>query len=85
MAIEANEVGVSFTQEVAVKVNISPGQLAELFWTMGSDHQAMFFSRLGVIAGGKMAIQLQYITDEPDLDDSGRSFMSMVGDYSAKG
>lgn len=85
MNIESNKTGVSFSQKASVKVSISPEQLADMFWLMGSEQQAVFFNRLGNVNGGRMAVQLQGVTDSSFLDESGRVFMSMIGDYSGAG
>lgn len=85
MDVKLSEEGVSINQKIDAKINVSPRALADMFWNMSEDHQAEFFNTLGVISHARMAIQLQYVTDNNCLDKNGRGFMQLVGDYSGKG
>jgi len=56
--------------------------IAELFWQLNEYDQAEFFNRLSTFGG--LPIQLQYLTDCPDLDDGGRRVMALIGEYAPK-
>ena len=51
-------------KDVIVSVHLTPAQLAEQFWHMGSDEQADFFAALREVAGGKLCLQTAYMVDE---------------------
>ena len=67
-------------------MQITPEIIAELFCELDSEKQARFFNHVADTAsiwdGGGLVMQMQYITDEDGLNDSGRRVMSYIGDYS---
>ena len=48
---------------VTVDVDLSPEQIAELFWRLGDDGQADFFAHLDRIAGVRLCMQMAYLSD----------------------
>lgn len=72
---------VSVSKEVKVDVTLSPTEVAELFWGMGCDEQALFLNHLGTISGHMLCFQLQAIIDEPTLKASGLQVMQTIGEY----
>lgn len=71
-----------FKRKIEISEGIDGSDLAELFWSMSDDHQAWFFNRLGEKEG--LAMQLQYVTDNDDINQSGRAAMETIGDYCDK-
>lgn len=65
-----------------ISITPTPDELAEVFWSMDSSQQAIFFNRLGEISGNRFCFQLQAVTDEPGLDANGRRAMQLIGEYS---
>lgn len=65
---------------------ITPEMVAEMFCSMSSEEQAVFFNSVHDIGtswhGGAFSMQLQYITDEQGLNLGGRAVMQSIGDYS---
>ena len=61
---------------------LTPELLAEAFWEMTSEEQAMFYNHLNKIADFHFAFQLQSITDENGLTLAGRRVMQSIGEYS---
>ena len=59
-------------------------ELAEVFWGMDADEQAIFFSQRGEKAKHMIVFQLQAVTDSDHLTIDGRYAMSMIGDYAQK-
>ncbi len=64
-----------------IKVNVDENDLAEMFWGLNEDEQAVFFNKLGEISGNKLCFQLQYITDNEILTEAGRDAMQEIGYY----
>lgn len=62
--------------EVTVSVNLSPAQLADLFWNMDAEQQADFFAALDKTAGIQLCFQMAFVVAEIRL-------RSDRGDYSA--
>ena len=64
----------------------TPELVAELFAGMYHDEQALFFNHVAEIASkwswGDMGMQLQYVTDAPELTLAGRRVMQGIGEYS---
>lgn len=61
-------------------VPISPERLAEAFWLMDDEHQAVFFNRLAEIVV-RLPTQLQAVTDCPILSPEARRVMEQIGEY----
>lgn len=72
---------VSVSKEVKVDITLSPTEVAELFWNMGCDEQALFLNHLGTISGHMLCFQLQAIIDDPALKASGLQVMQSIGEY----
>jgi len=68
-----------FKRRINIVEQISGTELADLFWGMSADHQAKFFNRLG--EHKLLAAQLQYTSDTTTLEQSGRTAMSLIGEY----
>ena len=50
-----------FTHCQQQQINISPNQLAELFWSMDSGEQVQFFDQIGRICSDSYKRQLQWL------------------------
>jgi len=61
--------------------DITPEELAEEFWRMGADEQALFFDHLARKSSGYLAMQLQAVSDSPELTTEARVCMQSVGEY----
>jgi hypothetical protein len=72
------------TRTAEIEVTPTWNELAELFWGMNAHDQAQFFNHLGAIAETKLCFQLQFISDSPMLNGTGRFAMSQIGDYSVE-
>lgn len=75
------------TRNVEVNLDLTPQELAQVWCNMPSQQQAAFFNEIADIADkweGEFCMQLQWITDEECLNDSGRAVMRQIGEYSAK-
>lgn len=62
------------------RIEFTGKDVANLFKQLDSFEQAAFLNSVGKEKW--IAMQLQYITDEPSLNFDGRYFMSLMGDYS---
>lgn len=68
------------------RIEISPDELAELFYLMNGIDQAEFFSRLAERTakwkdyGGSFEMQMQYVTDSI-ITPGGRRIMEIIGEY----
>jgi len=69
-------------QWVEASINLSSYELAEAFWEMDEEEQAGFFHRLSEVSEGRLAIQLQSITDSEHTTTQGRAVMASIGAYS---
>ena len=67
---------------IEIEVNPTWWEVADLFWSMTAQEQALFFNKLAEIDAAIFAMQLQYITDHPDLTLGGRTVMEKIGQYS---
>ena len=77
---------MQFVKTTAISFELTPSDLAEAWCGMNSDEQAEFFNTLAVLAhdwNAPLEAQLQYLNDNPTLNDAGRSAMRLIGDYSA--
>lgn len=61
---------------------LTPKLIAEAFWNMSADDQAIFFNELHIAADFLFPFQLQAITEEDGLTLAGRRVMQSIGDYS---
>jgi len=70
-----------------VEVKPTPLQLAESFWDMDADEQAMFFNYLGACALAKrnsyhdFDMQMCFVSSSPDLIPHGARIMEMIGAF----
>lgn len=70
-----------------VDVNLTPEELASIWCNMKDGEQAAFFSEIGLLVEEwdvGFCFQLQYITDNETLTDSGRRIMEQIGEYANK-
>lgn len=64
---------------VEYEIHPSADDLAEVFWSMDAEEQAFFFSKLG--EKEELPMQLQYVTDNEYLSESGRRAMGLIGQF----
>jgi len=69
-------------KNIQEEIELTGTDIAELFWQLGEYDQADFFNHLSTF--NKIPMQLQYLTDCPDLDDGGRRVMALIGEYAPK-
>ena len=62
--------------KVTAEAELTPEQVAECFWALYSDDQALFFKRLDEIAGSNLGTQAIYIREACEE-------MARRGDYAA--
>lgn len=70
---------------IEFETELSVEEVAEAFCDMNSAEQAAFFNTVYAIASdwaSPFCFQLQMITEEPVLDEDGRSIMRQIGEYS---
>lgn len=72
----------AITRDMQISIEPTPEDLAEVFWSMGSDQQAKFFNHLNEISGTRLCFQLQAVSDDSNLNDHGRYAMRLIGEYS---
>lgn len=75
---------MSINKTVQFKVELTPEEMAFLFWSASSENQAAFFNELGRISRSLLPFQLLSVTDEESLNNDGRDAMRMIGEYSEK-
>ena len=66
-------------QWVEAEIHPSAEEIAEVFWCMDSEEQAVFFNALG--SKDRLAFQLQAVRDEACLEIKGRVAMRLIGEY----
>lgn len=64
-----------------ISITPTPDELAEVFWSMNSGQQAEFFNLLGEISDNRLCFQLQCVTDDLCLSQTGRRVMQTIGEY----
>jgi len=62
--------------------NMTPETVVDLFSEMDSHEQAKFFNHIAKTSSTWLTMQMQYITDDDELDLGGRRVMQYIGDYS---
>jgi hypothetical protein len=68
----------------SVKVKIEASQLADAFWSMGDDEQAVFFNQLGKHTGGlNFTMQMYSMHKCGILTKDGRCAMLHIGEFGA--
>lgn len=67
------------TSEVIIEV--SPEEMATIFWNMNEVEQATFFDELAEVTGSMLPFQLQAVADSPALTSRGKAIMQLIGDY----
>lgn len=68
----------TITQEVEIR--LSGHDLAELFWELDADQQALFFHKIGEFEG--LPMQLSFVSISPNITNQARRMMAMIGEYS---
>jgi hypothetical protein len=70
-----------------IELQLTPEQLAEAWWNMGSDEQAAFYAHLHRIAGFRLCIQAAHITrhivetDNADARDGWQMLHGHASEY----
>jgi hypothetical protein len=64
--------------------DVTPELLAEMFWGLDNYDMAEFFNKVGGNRYYDLAMQLQCVTDTPELNEDGRTFMRLMGEYAEK-
>lgn len=64
-------------------VSITPQIVAEIFWNMDSNEQAIFFDCL--YSHESLSMQLQYVATSENLSYGARSVMRKIGEYADVG
>lgn len=85
---------MKLTKNAVVTVDITAEEMATLWWErMNGEEQARFFNKLYELChresfGGSkeydFLMQLQYITDNRELNKGGRWVMEQIGNYAQK-
>ena len=71
-------------QTDSITVDVTPRQLAEAFWSMADDEQAVFFNTLGQYTGGlNFTMQMLAIDQSGILTRDGRCAMLHIGEFGA--
>jgi hypothetical protein len=65
---------------VDYQLEITPQEIAQLFWSLPSDGQAQFFNELASISDA-LPMQLEYVRQDPTLTPKGLQAMRMIGEY----
>ena len=68
-----------FTHCQQQQINISPNQLAELFWSMDSGEQVQFFDHIGRICSDSYKRQLQWLNIMERSTTEAREVMRDLG------
>jgi hypothetical protein len=55
---------------ITTQVELTPEQVAEGFWNLGSEQQATFFFHLGKISGGMLGMQAIYMREACEQHES---------------
>ena len=69
------------SRDVAVAIECSPDDVAQLFWHMDGDEQAMFFNAVAMFADDRLPFQMQWVRDSAALTSRGRMTMECIGEY----
>lgn len=70
--------------DVTAAIDITPANVAKMFWEMGSDEQALFFTELARLIekeNGCLATQLQGVVEDEGLTFKGRRVMDKIDEY----
>ena len=63
---------MSAKTQIKTEVSLTPEQIAEAFWNLGDDEQAVFFAHLHRIAGSMLCLQMSALTARlADMDRAG--------------
>lgn len=73
---------VCITKTKSITFEITPKDLANLWWEMDQKEQALFFNELACLSGESIRFQLQYVTECNELNDEARKLMELIGVYS---
>lgn len=69
-----------------VDIQLTPDELAFEFSQMGDEEQAIFFNELAEIVSKwdrPFLFQMQFVIDNPNLTQEGKSLMREIGGYGA--
>jgi len=69
-----------------VDIQLTPDELASEFSRMDDEQQAMFFNELAEIVSKwdrPFCFQMQFVIDNPNLTQEGKSLMREIGGYGA--
>lgn len=66
-------------------VTLTPQIIAQMFWNMDSNEQAIFFDCLYSYSIESIAMQLQYVATTENLSYGARSVMRKIGEYADVG
>lgn len=69
----------TITRSVDVEVHLTVDEIVEAWCGLAAADQASFFNRIGNKQW--LSMQLQYISDAPELADAGRHAMRKIGEY----
>lgn len=64
---------------IEVEIRLTPEEMAQEFWNMGSGEQARFFNCLGTISAGALEMQMAYVGKDSELKAVGRKAMLVIG------
>lgn len=73
---------MTIKRNIEAEIMLTPQELAQEFWCLDGNEQALFFNKLGELAQHRLPMQLQYIQDSTKLNQDGRYAMSTIGNYS---
>ncbi len=76
---------MKITKRKDVTLDVTPNDIADLFCSMDSDEQAIFFNKVAKNIKqweSPLYFQLQAITDSAELTEEARLIMKEIGDYS---
>jgi len=68
------------------QIKLEVHEVAYFFGTMNADEMAKFFNMVSAIyefEKASLPLQLQAVTESPELNGKGRYVMSVIGDYSS--
>lgn len=69
---------------IEVEIRLTPEEMAQEFWNMGSGEQARFFNCLGTISAGAFEMQMAYVSQDCILKECGRKAMAEIGSMSER-
>ena len=64
-----------------IDLELTYEEVADAFWSLDSERQAMFFNHLAKNRQFDLAMQLEYIRQENLLNSDARELMKTIGEY----